>query len=93
MSQPTPSSLPWPEPEDSRISITHVAVDPRAERRDDVARALALIGFAVRRDGGGVVAESDRVEAEAARRYLRALGFRGRDFQVSIERRRAWGVR
>jgi hypothetical protein len=72
--------------------LTRVTVDASAERSADIVRALALHGFAVRRDGRRLVAESDRVEAQDAKRYLRSLGFRDREFQVFLEYVRAWGI-
>ncbi len=72
--------------------LTRVTVDSSAERAEDVARALALRGFSVRRDGHRLVAESDEVEAQDAKRYLRSLGFRDREYQVFLEYVRAWGV-
>lgn len=72
--------------------LTRITVDAGADRAEELAGALALRGFAVRRDGGRLVAESDRVEAQDAKRYLRSLGFRDRDFQVFLEYVRAWGV-
>ncbi len=72
--------------------LTRIRVDAGAERAPDLVRALAAFGFAVRREGGRVVAESDRIEALDAKRYLRALGFRDRDFEVFLEYVRRWGV-
>jgi hypothetical protein len=72
--------------------LTRITVDSSAERATDVVRALALQGFSVRRERDRVVAESDRVEAQDAKRYLRSLGFRDRDYQVFLEYVRAWGV-
>ncbi len=72
--------------------LTRVIVDASAERAQDVVRALAPFGFTVRREGGRLVAESDRVEAQDAKRYLRSLGFGDREFQVFLEYVRAWGI-
>lgn len=72
--------------------LTRITVDPRAERAADLVAALAAFGFAVRRERGRLVAESDRVEAQDAKRYLRALGFADRDYQVFLEYVRAWGI-
>ncbi len=72
--------------------LTRITVDPRAERAADLVHALAAFGFTVRRDGARVVAESDRVEAQDAKRHLRALGFADRDYQVFLEYVRAWGI-
>ena len=72
--------------------LTRITVDPGEERAADVIRALAAWGFSLRRDGDRLVAESDRVEAQDAKRYLRSLGFRDREYQVFLEYVRAWGV-
>jgi hypothetical protein len=72
--------------------LTRITVDAAADRAEDVVRALALRGFSVRRAGDRLVAESDRVEAQDAKRYLRSLGFRDREFQIFLEYVRAWGV-
>jgi hypothetical protein len=72
--------------------LTRITVDRGAERAEDLVRALALRGFSVRRERDRLVAESDRVEAQDAKRYLRSLGFRDREFQVFLEYVRAWGV-
>ncbi len=72
--------------------LTRVTVDAGAARAADVARALARLGLSVRREGIRLVAESDRVEAQEAKRHLRALGFRDRDYQVFLEYVRAWGI-
>ena len=72
--------------------LTRVTVESGADRAEDLVRALALQGFAVRREPGRLVAESDRVEAQDAKRYLRSLGFRDREYQVFLEYVRAWGV-
>ncbi|HET8539514.1 MAG TPA: hypothetical protein VFL83_06550 [Anaeromyxobacter sp.] len=88
MSQPTPSEAPLPAG-----FTTRVALDAGADRADDLARALARLGFALRREAGRLVAESERVEAQDARRQLRALGFGDREYQVSLEHVLARGVR
>lgn len=72
--------------------LTRVTVDSGAERAGALAGALAAFGFTVRREGGRLVAESDRIEAQEAKRHLRSLGLRDREFQVFLEYVRAWGV-
>ncbi len=72
--------------------LTRISVDVRAARAADLARALAAFGFTVRPEGRRLVAESDRVEALDAKRYLRSLGFADRDYQVFLEYVRQWGV-
>ncbi len=72
--------------------LTRITIDPRAERATDLVRALAAFGFTVRTERARLVAESDRVEALDAKRYLRSLGFADRDYQVFLEYVRAWGI-
>jgi hypothetical protein len=72
--------------------LTRVTVDSGAERAAEIVAALARHGFSVRREGDRLVADSDRVEAQDAKRYLRALGFRDREYQVFLEYVRAWGI-
>ncbi len=71
--------------------LTRVTVGdgPCAER---LARALSELGFVVRRLCGRTVAESVSIEAGAARRHLRALGFEDGDYQVFVEFVRQWGI-
>lgn len=69
----------------STAQLTRVAVDARAERAEDIARALAVHGFAVRRAWPRLLADSASVGAQETRRYLRSLGFHDRDFQVFQE--------
>ncbi len=56
------------------------------------AEQLRGLGFAVRAERSGLVAESDRVEAQDAKRLLRALGFADREFQVRLDYERRWGT-
>ncbi len=72
--------------------LTRITVDTRAGRAADLVHALAAFGFAIRRERGAVVAESDRVEAQDAKRRLRALGFSDREYQVFLEYVRQWGT-
>jgi hypothetical protein len=72
--------------------LTRITVDAGLERAGALADALAAIGFAVRRERRRIVAESSAVEAQAAKRHLRALGFRDRDYRVFLEYVRRWGV-
>jgi hypothetical protein len=69
--------------------LTRVAVDALAERAEDIARALASRGFTVRRAWPRLLADSASVGAQETRRYLRSLGFHGRDFQAADEDRAA----
>jgi hypothetical protein len=66
------------------------ALDPA--RLADMASALEAIGFTVHCGGRSVSFSSDRVEAQTAKAYLRAHGFRDRDFGIVLEYARQWGI-
>lgn len=72
--------------------LTRITVRSGAPRAGDLAAALAALGFTVRAAGRRVVAESTAVEAQEAKRALRARGFADRDYEVFLEYVRRWGV-
>jgi hypothetical protein len=72
--------------------LTHISVDAGSPRAAELAAALADLGFVVRRDRSGFVAESTKVEGQAAKAYLRGRGFADREYQVFVEFVRKWGV-
>jgi hypothetical protein len=72
--------------------LTRITVDARSDRAEEIVRALALWGFAVRRERRRLVADSTTMEAGDAKRALLALGFHDREFQVFLEYVRRWGV-
>ncbi len=72
--------------------LTRITVDARSERAEELGRALAAHGFAVRRQRHRIVAESSVVEARAAKEHLRSLGFRDREYRVFLEYVRQWGI-
>ena len=72
--------------------LTRITVHADGGRAAEMARALASRGFAVRLERRRFVAESDTVEAQEAKAYLRARGFEDREFQVFLEYVRRWGV-
>ena len=72
--------------------LTRVTVDARSARADELASALAELGFEVRRERRQVVADSTEVEGQAVKAYLRGRGFEDRESQVFVEYVRRWGV-
>jgi hypothetical protein len=72
--------------------LTRVTADVPAARADELAGALAGLGFAVRRGRRGWVADSTEVEGQAVKTYLRGRGFADREFQVFVEFVRRWGI-
>jgi hypothetical protein len=72
--------------------LTRVTVDARSPRAGDLAAALSDRGFAVRRAGRRIVADSTEVEGQDAKAYLRARGFEDREYQVFVEFVRQWGM-
>ena len=72
--------------------LTRVTVDVRSPRAEAIAATLASAGFEVRRERGRLVADSTRVEGQAAKAYLRERGFEDREVQVFVEYVRRWGI-
>ncbi len=72
--------------------LTRIVVDAREPRGADILRALAERGFSTRRERWRLVAESAVVEAQTAKAYLRASGFRDREFRIVLEYVRQWGI-
>jgi hypothetical protein len=72
--------------------LTRITLHASAERTEAAVTALGAAGFAIRRTADGIVAESSKVEAQEAKRWLRALGLQDREFQVFLEYVRRWGV-
>ncbi len=72
--------------------LTRITVDADGGRAAEMARALAVRGFTVRIERHRFVAESTSVEAQEAKRYLRALGYDDREFRIHLEYVRQWGI-
>ncbi len=72
--------------------LTRITVDADGGRAAEMARALVARGFTVRIERHRFVAESTAVEAQDAKRYLRALGYDDREFRVFLEYVRKWGI-
>ncbi len=72
--------------------LTRITVDLRSPRADQIAGALAARGFSIRRERDRIVAESEAVEAQEAKRHLRSLGVPDREYRVFLEYVRRWGV-
>lgn len=71
--------------------LTRVTVAAGSARADELAAALADLGFEVRRGSRRIVADSTEVEARALKATLRARGFEDRAYQVHVEYVRWWG--
>ena len=54
-------------------------------------RALADLGFTLRRERKLIIADSFTIGGREAKEALRARGFGDRDFQVHLEYVRQWG--
>ena len=61
-------------------------------RQAEMASALEAIGFELHRHGRRLSFTSATIEAQTAKAYLRAHGFRDRDFGIVLEYARQWGV-
>jgi hypothetical protein len=72
--------------------LTRISVDVGSPRAAELAAALADLGFEVRRERSGFVADSTEVEGQAAKAYLRGRGFEDRAYRVFVEFVRKWGV-
>ncbi len=72
--------------------LTRVTFDAGAARADELAAALARRGFALRRERDRIVADSNEVEGQDVKTYLRACGFADREFQVFVEFVRKRGI-
>jgi hypothetical protein len=72
--------------------LTRVTVDVRSPRAAAIAATLVSVGFEVRRERRRLVADSTKVEGQAAKAYLRERGFDDCDFQVFVEYVRRWGI-
>ncbi len=72
--------------------LTRITVDASGARAGEIAQALALWGFTIRRERRRLVADSTTVEAGEAKRALLELGFHDREFQVFLEYVRRWGI-
>ena len=64
----------------------------RLERVAGMMELLALRGFVFHRGKNCIYAESDEVEAQEAKQYLLKNGYADREFQISLEYIRKWGM-
>jgi SOS response regulatory protein OraA/RecX len=64
----------------------------RGERVAAMMDALAARGFTFKFEKDRVLADSNEVEAQEAKRYLISKGFEDTEFQVLLEYARKWGV-
>jgi hypothetical protein len=72
--------------------LTRISVDAGSPRAAELAAALAGLGFAVRWERSGFVADSTKVEGQVAKAYLRGRGFADREYGAFVEFVRKWGV-
>ncbi|HWR42984.1 hypothetical protein [Sporomusa sp.] len=63
-----------------------------AERAAAMMEVLAAAGFTFTAKKDYIYADSESVEAVAARRLLADHGFADREYQIYLEYRRQWGV-
>ncbi len=64
----------------------------RSERIAGMMERLAKKGFTFTAKQDSIIAESTKVEAQTAKRYLLQEGFHDSEFQVYLEYTRKWGV-
>ena len=64
----------------------------RLERVAVMMELLVKRGFVLIQDKDCIYADSETVEAQEAKRYLLERGFRDREFQISLEYTRKWGM-
>lgn len=64
----------------------------RAERVAAMMEALAGRGFVFKFEKDRILADSNEMEAQDAKRYLIESGFADTEFQVFLEYARKWGV-
>jgi hypothetical protein len=72
--------------------LTRITIHASAARAEAAVTALGEAGFTIRRTADRIVAESSKVEAQEAKRWLRALGLEDREFRVFLEYVRRWGT-
>jgi hypothetical protein len=72
--------------------VTRITVDAEGDRAAELARALEALGFTLRVGRRRFVGESRTVEAQDAKRRLRALGFADREYRILLEYVRQWGI-
>lgn len=64
----------------------------RSERVAAMMEALAAKGFTFQFNKDRILAESNEIEAQEAKKYLLSLGFHDTEFQVFLEYVRKWGM-
>ncbi|MCM0757315.1 hypothetical protein M7775_01875 [Sporomusa sphaeroides DSM 2875] len=79
-----------PTPEDLRSYGKTIAM--ATDRIAGMIEVLSANGFRVTAKKDYIYADSETVEAAAARRLLAEHGFADREYQIYLEYRRQWGV-
>ena len=69
-----------------------IHLQTRLERVAVMMELLAGKGFVLLQGKTCIYADSETVEAQEAKRYLLESGFRDREFQISLEYTRKWGM-
>jgi len=72
--------------------LTRVTVYAGAPRAEALADALAVLGFAVKRERRRIVADSSIIGGQEAKRLLRGRGFEDREYRIFVEYVRQWGI-
>ena len=67
-------------------------IKKRTERIAAMLEALADIGFAFFSKENTIIAVSENIEAQSAKKYLLERGFQDGEFQVRLDYTRAWGM-
>ncbi len=63
-----------------------------AERMAAMLEVLAAAGFTLKATKDTIYADSETVEATAAKRLLAARGFADKEYEIYLEYRRQWGI-
>lgn len=72
--------------------LTRVVVERQEPHADALVAALRARGFEISARGHRIVADSTAVEAQEAKRALRAAGVPDRAYRIQLEYVRQWGV-
>ncbi len=86
--QPSPAAAPSP----ASLRSYGKSVAAAAERAAAMLEVLGAAGFSFTAKKDLIYADSESVEAVAARRLLADHGFADREYRIYLEYRRQWGV-
>ncbi len=76
----------------SGVRLFGYHIQQRLERVAEMIELLAARGFVFHRRKNFIYGESELVEAQEAKRYLISKGYQDREFQISLEYIRKWGM-